>query len=80
MDMSVQKRIIAILTMRAAGDTAGEAQAFEEILADGVLLAAAFGSALRLAEDMIAIVADDRGISKEAAIRHVAVTIAGRED
>lgn len=74
------QRILAIVTARANGDVESATRIEVEILNDNDLLSVSFGSALRLAEDVIASWADETDRTPQQITQMIALMVAGRDD
>ena len=75
----IQRRIVEILTARAGGDESLGEDLAGEILDDDGDLAAAFGSALRLSEDLLDVIARHHGTTRSQVIQRLALIVA-RDD
>jgi hypothetical protein len=75
----IQGRILEILTARAGGEESLGDDLASEIIDDDADLAAAFGSALRLSEDLLDVIARHHGTTRSQVIQRLALIVA-RDD
>jgi hypothetical protein len=76
----IQRRLLEILTARAGGDEPLAEELAGEIVDDDADLAAAFGSSLRLAEDLLDVIARHHGATRSQVIQRLALIVAGGDD
>jgi hypothetical protein len=68
-----KRRVFEIITAYSDGDEALERQLVEELIADPIALSGAFGSVLRLAMDLIDVMADIKGTNRMDIVQWLAL-------